>query len=198
MEWLKIIVPAVATLIGAAVVVFGWHKSHQLTSERDQRNKRRDLRLTMMLDAYRALANSAHRPLVGDAALEVERALESIQLLGTPKQIDLAQRLVRDFAEHQGVDWQPLLVELRTSLREISLLKQRPGACCTFERETILKRLLAPFRRRGPIAASVANQQAFEPAAGIARPWVGESRGAAHRPGECPWWPKRCVLCNRG
>ncbi len=118
MEWLKIIVPAVATLIGAAVVVFGWHKSHQLTSERDQRNKRRDLRLTMMLDAYRALANSAHRPLVGDAALEVERALESIQLLGTPKQIDLAQRLVRDFAEHQGVDWQPLLVELRTSLRE--------------------------------------------------------------------------------
>jgi len=70
-----------------------------------------------MLDAYRALASSAHRPFLGDAATEVEKALESIQLLGTPKQIDLAQQLVRNVAEHQGVDWQPLLLELRTSLR---------------------------------------------------------------------------------
>ena len=28
MELAKILVPAFATLIGAAVVVFGWHKSH--------------------------------------------------------------------------------------------------------------------------------------------------------------------------
>ena len=37
----------------------------------------------MMLDAYRALANSAHRPFVDNPAIEVEKALESIQLLGT-------------------------------------------------------------------------------------------------------------------
>lgn len=128
MEWAKIIVSAVATLIGAAVVVFGWHKSHQLTSERDQLNKRRDLRLTMMLDAYRALANSAQRPFVGDAALEAEKALESIQLLGTPKQIEIAQRLMKDFAEHQGIDWHPLLVELRTSLREDIALEPVTGS----------------------------------------------------------------------
>ena len=118
MEWAKILVPAIATLIGAAVVVYGWHKSHQLTSDRDQMNKRRELRLTMMVDAYRALANSAHRPFTGTWALEVEKALESIQLLGGPAQIDLAQRLVREFAARQEVDWQLLLKELRDSLRE--------------------------------------------------------------------------------
>ena len=128
MEWAKILVPTLVTLIGAVVVVFGWHKSHQLTAERDQRNKRRDLRLSMMLDAYRALADSAHRPFVGDAALGVEKALESIQLLGTPKQIDMAQRLVRDFAQHQGIDWQPLLLELRTSLREDLALEPVTGS----------------------------------------------------------------------
>jgi hypothetical protein len=127
MEWAKILVPAFATLIGAAVVVLGWHKSHRLAAERDQKNKRRDLRLAMMLDAYRALASSAHRPFVGDAALEVEKALESIQLLGTPRQIDIAQRLVKDFAEHQGIDWQPLLVELRGSLRDDLALEPVTG-----------------------------------------------------------------------
>ena len=75
MEWAKVLVPAVATLIGAAVIILGWHKSHQLASSRDQENKRRELRLTMMLDAYRALANSAHRPFVGDLAFEAEKAL---------------------------------------------------------------------------------------------------------------------------
>jgi len=52
MEWAKILVPTLlAPLIGAFVVVFGWHKSHQLAAERDQRNKRRELRLSAMLDA---------------------------------------------------------------------------------------------------------------------------------------------------
>ena len=128
MELAKILVPAFATVIGVAVVVFGWHKSHGLAAERDQKNKRRDLRLTMMLDAYQALASSAYRPFVGDAAVQDEKALESIQLLGTPKQSDIAQRLVKDFAEDHGVDWQPLLLELRTSLRDDLALESVTGA----------------------------------------------------------------------
>lgn len=52
MKWVKILVLAVTTLVSAAVAVFGWHKSHQLATARDQKNKRRDLRLTMMLGAY--------------------------------------------------------------------------------------------------------------------------------------------------
>jgi hypothetical protein len=127
MELAKVLVPAVATLIGAAVIVLGWHKSHQLASARDQENKRRDLRLAMMLDAYRALANSAHRPWVGDVAFEAEKAIESIQLLGTPRQIELAQQLVTEFAEHQEIDWKPLLLELRDSLRRDLSLETAGG-----------------------------------------------------------------------
>jgi hypothetical protein len=37
--------------------------------------------------------------------------------LGTPGQIELAQRLVREFAERSAIDWHPLLLELRESLR---------------------------------------------------------------------------------
>ena len=127
MEWAKVLVTAVATLIGAAVIILGWHKSHQLASVRDQENKRRDLRLTMMLDAYRALANSAHRPFVGDIAFEAEKAIESIQLLGTPRQIELAQQLVAEFAEHQEIDWKPMLLELRESLRRDLNLEKAGG-----------------------------------------------------------------------
>jgi hypothetical protein len=118
MEWAKVLIPAVSTLVGAAVVVLGWHRSHRLAAVRDQSNKRRDLRLTMMLDAYRALATSAHRSFVGDTAFEVETALESSQLIGTPTQIGLVHGLLKEFAANQGVDWHPLLTDLRASLRE--------------------------------------------------------------------------------
>ena len=127
MEWAKVLIPAITTLVGAAVVVIGWHRSHRLAAARDQFNKRRDLRLTMMLDAYGALATSAHRAFAGDTALEVEKALESIQLLGTPTQIGLAHNLVKEFAANQGVDWQPLLMDLRASLREELALEAVPG-----------------------------------------------------------------------
>jgi hypothetical protein len=127
MEWAKIIVSALSPLIAAAVVVVGWYKVNQFAAERDQKNKRRDLCLTMMLDVYRALASSAYRPFVGDAAIEVEKALESIQLLGTPKQIVLAQQLVNHFAEHHGTDWTALLEELRTSLRDALSLETVTG-----------------------------------------------------------------------
>src|ERR1700730_8658935 len=121
---------SVPLIVTAAVAIFGWFAVHQLTTSRDRRNKRREMRLSMMLDAYRVLAGSAHRPFIGQAALDVERALESIQLLGTSRQIELAQRLIKEFADHQGVAWHPLLVDLRDSLR------------AELELEPVAKRLL--------------------------------------------------------
>jgi hypothetical protein len=130
MEWAKILVPTLlAPLIGAVVVVYGWRKSHQLAAERDQRNKRRELRLSAMLDAYRALASSVHRPDsdFGNAIVEVEKALQSIQLLGTPAQIALVQRLLQEFGRNGTTDFEPVLLELRTSLREDLALEPVTG-----------------------------------------------------------------------
>ena len=48
----------------------------------------------------------------------MEQALADILLLGTAKQVGLAIRLMREFsASAGGLDWKPLLLDLRTDIR---------------------------------------------------------------------------------
>ena len=87
LEWAKLGVSAIAPIVAAALVVAGWQRTHGLSAERDRANKRRELRIGMMLEAYRVLVSLASRDLAKEDLPVVAAAFENVQLLGTPTQV---------------------------------------------------------------------------------------------------------------
>ena len=122
LEWAKLGVSAIAPVVAAAVVVAGWQRTHGLSAERDRANKRRDLRLSMMLEAYRVLASLTSRDLAKEDLPVVAAAFENVQLLGTPAQVAQAKEvmmaLAAVFAGGGGLaNIDRLLGELRQAIR---------------------------------------------------------------------------------
>ena len=117
-----------AAVITAAVVIVGWYVAHYLTAKRDQTNKRRDLRVEYLIEAYRRLEFAGNRPLTNDVATEFEKAVADIQLFGTPRKVELAQAFALGFAEKGTHSLDPLLNELRQELRkELNLESVEPS-----------------------------------------------------------------------
>jgi hypothetical protein len=104
-------------LVTAGLTIAAWFVLHLLAARRDLSNKRRELRLNILLQAYRALEFAANRPYNAQSAPPAEQAFADILLLGTAKQVDSAMKLMKEFGERQTVDWQPLLLDLRRDLR---------------------------------------------------------------------------------
>lgn len=99
--------------------VIGWWVAHALTSRRDVANERRKQRLAYLLEAYRKLESCAH-PHDPEAIWPAfESAIADIQLLGTIKQVALAQQAAHAVAEHpdQGASLNELLTDIRRVLR---------------------------------------------------------------------------------
>lgn len=117
-----------AAVITAFVVVIGWYVAHYLTAKRDQANKRRDLRVKYLIEAYRRLEFVGNRPLTNEVAPEFEKAVADVQLFGTPRQVELAQAFALGFAEKGTHPLDPLLNELRQELRkELNLEPVEPN-----------------------------------------------------------------------
>lgn len=109
------------------VVIFGWYVAHYLTRRRDQANKRRDLRVQYLIEAYRNLEFASNRTLTADVAPFLEKAVADIQLFGTPKQVQLAQDFAVGFAKNRSHSLDPLMRELRQDLRkELDLESVQP------------------------------------------------------------------------
>lgn len=111
-EALKYIVPAV-------VAVIGWWAAHQFNSYRDRQNKRRDLRVQFLLEAYRRLESAANRPhKTEEQALAFESAVADIQLLGSPEQVAATVRYLREHVSGEGAQIDEVLRLLRNDLRK--------------------------------------------------------------------------------
>lgn len=105
-------------LVTVIVGLGGWYVVHWLTASRDQLNKRKDLKVEYLLKAYRNLSNAANRTNPNEFGLQFEEAVSDIQLLGSPKQIELLHKALseRDSnGNHVGVN--DVLEELRVDLR---------------------------------------------------------------------------------
>lgn len=107
-------------LIPTIVVILGWFVAHQFNTNRDQTNKRRDLRVQYLLDAYRRLESAANRPEAGKENQDsFESALADIQLLGTKLQIEELMKFFAGWNLSGGRgNINPLLELLRTHLRK--------------------------------------------------------------------------------
>lgn len=117
MNW-QLLLPLLVTTV---VAILGWYAAHALTSRRDRANKRRDLRVTSLISAYRKLSNCAQRPNQKELyarADDLESSIFEIQLFGNKEQIDEAERFVTSIASTKTGDISPLLNLLRRDLRE--------------------------------------------------------------------------------
>lgn len=108
---------SVAAVIATIIPIIGWYIVHRLSVNRDRANKRRDLRVTYLIEAYRRIERSANRPKTYDNNLELESAIADIQLFGSPRQVELAVKFAFDIAKKSNASTDELLTDLRKELR---------------------------------------------------------------------------------
>jgi hypothetical protein len=121
---LSLLIPALITTL---VAILGWYVVHCLNQRRDRENKRRDLRIQFLIDAYRRLERASNRPQTFDNDLELESAIADIQLFGSVNQVNLAEQFALDIAAKSNASTNELLAELRVELRgELKLQKINP------------------------------------------------------------------------
>lgn len=113
-------------LLTACVAVAGWYAAHRLSARRDLANKRRELRVQYLIEAYRRLEFAGNRPLSRELAIDFERAVADVQLFGTPTQVQLAQEFALGFAAEHTHPLDPLLNALRQELRKELKLEPVP------------------------------------------------------------------------
>lgn len=114
MDW-KLFAQVVMTF---AIAVFGGWLGHILSGRRDLTNERRKLRIQYLLEAYRRLeAASERRQNHEQYWTDLESAVADIQLLGTPHQASLARQLAFSMAQNSTAPTDPLIFDLRQSLR---------------------------------------------------------------------------------
>lgn len=108
----------VSVLLAPLIAVIGWFVAHQFNVRRDRLNKRRDMIVQYLLEAYRRLESAANRETPSEEqAIEFESAVADIQLLGTPEQISKTVSYLHAHASAGGADINDVLCLLRGDLR---------------------------------------------------------------------------------
>ena len=111
-EALKYVVPAL-------VAVIGWFAAHQFNVYRDRQNRRRELRIKFLLDAYRRLESAANREeKTEEQLLAFESAIADIQLLGSQEQVAATVKYMQQHVSDGSAEIGPVLRLLRSDLRK--------------------------------------------------------------------------------
>ena len=85
------------------------------------------IRISHLIQAYLNLESTANREISSATAAKIEAAMAVIQLLGTVKQIQLAQDFINQFVKSRSGSYDALLEELRQDIRAGLGLEARPG-----------------------------------------------------------------------
>ncbi|MGQ1892033.1 hypothetical protein ACT29H_16470 [Thermophagus sp. OGC60D27] len=102
---------SLGNIISALVIALGWIVSHKLNSQKDLRNKKRDIRTQFLIEAYRTIAYSANRDNNQEEKKSFEAAIEQVQFLGTKEQISLLANAI------ETRNFSPVLEALRAEIR---------------------------------------------------------------------------------
>lgn len=97
--------------------IAGAYVGHLLTTRREQKNRLQQHRIQYLVEAYRAFARAGHHPRLHEIADELEQAVADVQLLGSPKLIELTQKFCREMAADQTANLDDILEVLRRNLR---------------------------------------------------------------------------------
>ncbi|EOW9093111.1 hypothetical protein ACPFUQ_003704, partial [Vibrio cholerae] len=114
MSW-QFLFPVIVSIL---LAVFGWVVGHKLTSQRDIRNKQRELRVKYLLEAYEVLMVLGRNGKILLNYKEVERAVFIIEVFGTKEQIELTRRFTKEMAENSNSNFTELVVCIRDYIRD--------------------------------------------------------------------------------
>lgn len=106
-------------LITTLVVIIGWYIVHFFTAKRDQENKKREIRVRYLIEAFQLLANASQRKPEPNSQYfhDMESAVADIQLLGTESQVENLNVFLNEFASEGIGSLDGLLSDLRDDLR---------------------------------------------------------------------------------
>ncbi|MGP8241767.1 MAG: hypothetical protein ACLQQB_08395 [Solirubrobacteraceae bacterium] len=107
---------AIGIVVAALIAVGGWFVVNKLAAQRERENDRREYRTKFLIDTWIALEAASNRE---DNSLlrTLEEAIARVQLLGTERQIKLAQEFSVAMAKNSGALATDLLLDLRHDLR---------------------------------------------------------------------------------
>ena len=111
---LDILIPLLITTL---VAIVSWYIAHSAASKRDRANKKRDLQVQYLIEAYRSLESACVRHDILPRKEDIERAISDIQLFGSPKQVQFAKKVTHDVEQASYTDPRELLADLRKELR---------------------------------------------------------------------------------
>ena len=105
-------------LVTAFIAIAGWYVAYWTAIRRDQNQKRRDLTVQFLIEAYRRTERAANTEMKAEVASELESAIADIQLFGSPEQVQHAQKFAHDMAATGAGELDSLLAVLRRDLRK--------------------------------------------------------------------------------
>ncbi|PCJ24810.1 MAG: hypothetical protein COA97_09130 [Flavobacteriales bacterium] len=110
------------------LAVLGWLAGHYLTSQRDKKNKSREISVKHLIDAYLILTTEiVQRPDSESKNRKIENVISEIQLFGSKKQVELAKILADEVSEGKNFQLDFLINSLRDDLRKQINLKSIEG-----------------------------------------------------------------------
>lgn len=120
-DYLKILITIILALIG-------WIVGYYFTTRKDINQKRRDISIDHLINAYRILTNDiSHRKGTKENNIKLENILSDIQLFGSVEQVELARNLAETVASGGEFKLDPLINSLRNDLRRMIGLKEIKG-----------------------------------------------------------------------
>ena len=111
---LTIIASLIVAIALLAVRIFVMQR---VQTQRQRENRQETERLKSLVGAYRAIAGSFSPAEAGDRD-QLEAALSDVILFGSLRQVELAAACAHALMADQPVDYQQLIVDLRSTLRE--------------------------------------------------------------------------------
>ena len=112
-------------IIQCILTVGGWIVVYILAIRQNNRLKKKEVTIDFLIKAWRMLEKASNRK-DGKYNADLETAIADIQLLGTKRQIELAQQLAKEITENQEGDATELLILLREDLRKELMLEKAP------------------------------------------------------------------------
>ncbi|MGI3041189.1 hypothetical protein ACRTDM_05485 [Shewanella algae] len=106
-------------LVSSVVIITGWFIAHWFASQRDHRNKKREVRLEYLINAYRSLGMAAAREPNSEFFKNLESGFHDVQLFGSSEQLTLMNDILDAHTKSGGADLEPLLNSLRKKLRTL-------------------------------------------------------------------------------
>lgn len=108
-----------AALIASLIVVFGWFKVSQLNIDRDRKNRREELIIQFLLEAYRRLERTSNRDVMTEEQkIDFESAIGDIQLLGEPSLIKETVAFCTKQVCDKNTSFNEVLLMLRAHIRK--------------------------------------------------------------------------------